>query len=189
MLGYHIIFGAYGFWLPNDPRGSWSTFVGSWDLFQFGPATKTNARHSVAAKPHDTRQRQAAKTALKRSPVLFTPTQIEAVGTGLGEYARRTRLKIHACAVLRDHVHLVVAVHRLEPSQLVIQLKGAATEELRRLEIHPFDGEEKAFARGEWVVYLDTPRDMHRAIRYVEDNPEKEGLPHQHWPFVTPYEN
>jgi hypothetical protein len=27
ILGYHVIFGAYGFWLPNDPRGSWSDFV------------------------------------------------------------------------------------------------------------------------------------------------------------------
>ena len=39
---YHAIFGAYGFWLPNDPRGSWTTFVGSWELNPFGPATKTN---------------------------------------------------------------------------------------------------------------------------------------------------
>jgi len=27
--GYHVIFGMYGFWLPNDPRGSWSDYVGS----------------------------------------------------------------------------------------------------------------------------------------------------------------
>ena len=30
ILGFHVVFGAYGFWLPNDPRGSWSDFVGSW---------------------------------------------------------------------------------------------------------------------------------------------------------------
>lgn len=30
--GYHLIWGAYGFWLPNDPRGSWSDFVYSWEL-------------------------------------------------------------------------------------------------------------------------------------------------------------
>lgn len=29
VLAYHVIFGAYGFWLPNDPRGSWSKFVAS----------------------------------------------------------------------------------------------------------------------------------------------------------------
>lgn len=40
IVGYHLIFSAYGFWLPNDPRGSWSNFVGSWDLFRYGRATK-----------------------------------------------------------------------------------------------------------------------------------------------------
>ncbi len=29
---YHVIMGAYGFWLPNDPRGSWSAFVGAGNL-------------------------------------------------------------------------------------------------------------------------------------------------------------
>jgi hypothetical protein len=29
VLAYHVVLGAYGFWLPNDPRGSWSDFVGS----------------------------------------------------------------------------------------------------------------------------------------------------------------
>ncbi len=44
-LAYHVIFGTYGFWLPNDPRGSWSTFVGSWELYRFGKATKVTDRH------------------------------------------------------------------------------------------------------------------------------------------------
>ena len=38
--GYHVIVCAYGFWLPNDPRGSWSDFVGKWELVRFGKATK-----------------------------------------------------------------------------------------------------------------------------------------------------
>ena len=43
IVGYHVIFGMYGFWLPNDPRGSWSEFVGEWELFRAaGRATKTN---------------------------------------------------------------------------------------------------------------------------------------------------
>jgi hypothetical protein len=36
VLGSHVIFGTYGFWLPNDPRESWSDFVGSWKLAHFG---------------------------------------------------------------------------------------------------------------------------------------------------------
>jgi hypothetical protein len=42
ILASHVIFSTYGFWLPNDPRGSWSDFVGAWELFRFGPATKTD---------------------------------------------------------------------------------------------------------------------------------------------------
>ncbi len=49
VLAYHVIFGAYGFWLPNDPRGSWSDFVAAWELFLAGGhATKTTTRRSVA---------------------------------------------------------------------------------------------------------------------------------------------
>ena len=44
ILGYHLIITAYGFWLPNDPRGSWSDFVGAWELLRFGRATKTESR-------------------------------------------------------------------------------------------------------------------------------------------------
>jgi hypothetical protein len=48
ILGYHVTFGTYGFWLPNDPRGSGSTFVGSRDLYRFGRSTKTQERWSLA---------------------------------------------------------------------------------------------------------------------------------------------
>ena len=34
---YHLIITTYGFWLPTDPRGSWSDFVRAWELFRFGP--------------------------------------------------------------------------------------------------------------------------------------------------------
>ena len=45
--GYHVIWGTYGFWLPNDPRGSWSDFVASWELLRFGAATKSQERVAV----------------------------------------------------------------------------------------------------------------------------------------------
>jgi hypothetical protein len=39
VLASHVIITAYGFWLPNEERGSWSDFVRSWELFKnFGPA-------------------------------------------------------------------------------------------------------------------------------------------------------
>ena len=73
VIGSHVIFSTYGFWLPNDPRGSWSEFVGAWELFRAGgPATKTTERRSLARDPHDRARRLATKQALQRPPVTFT---------------------------------------------------------------------------------------------------------------------
>ena len=195
IAGYHIIFGAYGFWLPNDPRGSWSKFVGSWDLFKYGPATQTTERRSLAHREHDGALRISAKSALKYPAVKFTGVQARAVGRGFAGYVGQSGLKIFACAILPDHVHLVTGPVEMEIDQLVIQLKGEATQAMEREGIHPMARWREArsgrapncWVRGQWKVYLD-PGDMERAIRYVEANPLKEGKKRQVWSFVIPWE-
>jgi REP element-mobilizing transposase RayT len=184
--GYHVIFSAYGFWLPNDPRGSWSEFVGAWELFlAAGKATKTDVRHSVAHRPHDRQLRLAAKEKLSRPTVKFTGVQARAVGRGFANYVAKSGLPVWACSILPEHVHLVTGPFRLSVEQLVIQLKGAATEQLVEENIHPFNGDAKCWTRGEWKVFLFDDEDIGRAIRYVENNPIKDGKPAQTWPFVT----
>ncbi len=191
-IGYHIVFGAYGFWLPNDPRGSWSEFVGSWELYKYGPATKTDDTRSVAHRSHDRTIRLAAKNAIKHLPVHFTDEQTASVATGFAKYVVASELVVWACAIMPDHVHLVVAFHKLKIESLIIQLKGQATRALIDAGVHPFGHIDKptpkCFARGEWKVYL-YPEDIPRAVAYVENNPIKEGKPKQHWPFVVPYQN
>lgn len=194
IAGFHVIFGVYGFWLPNDPRGSWSTFVGSWELFRYGAAKKTTERQSLAARDHDRRVRLAAKQALKYPAVEFTDPQILAVAAGFARYFDRTHLPVWACAILPDHVHLVIGRPSYKVEKLVVQIKGDATQELIREGIHPMSDwcdsrtgrHPKCFARGEWKVFLD-PEDIPRAIGYVERNPVKEGREAQRWSFVTPY--
>jgi REP element-mobilizing transposase RayT len=193
IVGYHVIFGAYGFWLPNDPRGSWSTFVGSWELFRYGSATKTTDRRSLAYEPHDRDLRVKAKTALQRPAVNYSDAQIGSVAQGFAGYATHSGLAVFACAVMPDHVHLVTERPNMNIEQAVIQFKGAATERLVADGIHPFVDERdekgrrpKCFARGEWKVFLD-PEDVERAVRYVENNPIKEGRPKQIWSFVVPW--
>jgi REP element-mobilizing transposase RayT len=190
MLGAHVIFGAYGFWLPNDPRGSWSTFVGSYELYRYGRATKTTERRSLAYDSHDRELRLAAKSALQRPAISFNDAQIEAIAAGIGEYVWKSRTHVWALAILRDHVHAVIAASTVNVKQRVNLIKGAATRELILCGIHPFqdladdDGIPKCFAQGEWKVFLDQLHDIDRSVRYVEANPEKEGPPPQRWPFV-----
>jgi len=194
VLGYHVIFGAYGFWLPNDPRGSWSDYVGAWELLRFGLATKTTETRSLANQQHDFNMRQAAKQHLKHPAVQFTGLQAQAVGQGFANYVRSSGLQIWACAILPDHVHLVVGRFRLKIEKVVIQLKGEATQELVNRNLHPFGDKQlpntrppKCFARGQWAPFLDSNEDVERAIQYVEQNPRKEGKPRQIWKFVTPF--
>jgi len=63
VLGYHLILSAYGFWLPNEPRGSWSDFVRSWELALYGQATKVDTRRSVANRPYDRQWKKDAQSA------------------------------------------------------------------------------------------------------------------------------
>src|SRR5262249_3835201 len=162
-IGYHVIFGAYGFWLPNDPRGSWSDFVGSYELFRYGPATKTTETRSLAHCQHDVQRRLATKEALQYPPVNFTGIQARAVGRRFASYASKSGLVVRACAILPDHVHLVVDRFRLPVEQVVVQLKGDATEQLLAENLHPLghirlaNGRPpKCWARGEWSVFLET---------------------------------
>jgi REP element-mobilizing transposase RayT len=168
----------YGFWLPNDPRGSWSDFVGAWELLRFGSATKTETRRSVAAASHDWMNRRAAKSALKYPPLALTGLQARAVGRG---FALCRGFRVFACSILPEHVHLVVGRHSYSVEAMVNQLKGRATRQLKAENIHP---PSPCWARGQWKVFLNSTEDIRRSVEYVENNPAKEGLPRQDWSFV-----
>ena len=194
ILGHHLILSAYGFWLPNDPRGSWSEIVHSQKLLVFGEATKVATHRSVARRPHDRAKRLAAKKALNRPPVLFNGVQARAIARGFAVCAKKCDVPILACAVMPDHAHLVVPRSRHTIEVLGNLFKGEATKQLVREEIHPFQGQKgeknrtpACFARKWWAVFLDSEEDILRTIPYVENNPTKAGYKPQKWSFVVPY--
>jgi REP element-mobilizing transposase RayT len=180
VLATHVILSMYGFWLPNDPRGSGSKYTGSDELYESGgKATKVDTRHSLAKKPHDKQKREKAKTVLKHPPVLLKGQQALAVANG---FATLEHL-IYACAVMPEHVHLVLGRSTVPAKKVAEQLKDVAEGQLRSENIFPDC--ETIWARGCWQVFLNTPDDVHRTIRYVNENPVKAGFKCQHWSFVT----
>jgi len=194
VLAYHVIMTAYGFWLPNDPRGSWSDTVRAWELARFGPATKITTRASVANIPHNKALRLEAKGALKYEPVSFSGRQCLAIGHGFKDAIARSGFVIHACAILPEHTHLVVKRHRYRIELVRDQLKGQASKALHRENLHPFANVIMASGSPHtpwtdegWDVFLNSPDDIYRAIAYVRQNPMKEGKPAQDWTFVKKY--
>jgi REP element-mobilizing transposase RayT len=186
VLAYHVIFGAYGFWLPNDPRGSWSDFVACWELVQFGKATKTAERQSVAHVPHDRQLREEAKRALKYPPVAFSGRQALAVAQGFDRARTESSYIIYACSILPEHVHLVIGRNedrRVE--RMVGHLKARATRQLSVDGLWPGD-KRAVWGENAWKVFLNAPAEILAAVKYVEENPLKEGKAAQRWSFVVP---
>ena len=195
VIAYHVVISAYGFWLPNDDRGSWSDFVRRYELLRFGEATKTDSRRSVADQPTDRATREAARAALMFPPVVFTGAQAVVIAAAFADGRRRSGFVIVACSIMPDHVHLVIARHAYNVEQVVNRLKGAATRALADAGAHPLAGHvdrhgktPSPWAQGLWKVFLNTPADVVRSVRYAEDNPREAGLRRQRWSFVTPVE-
>jgi REP element-mobilizing transposase RayT len=195
VLAYHVIFGAYGFWLPNDPRGSWSDFVAAWELFQFGgPATTTTERRSVAGRSHNRALRKATKEHLKYPAVVFNDDQVMSIADGFRAMAEKSGYQVHACSIMPEHVHLVLGRFRYNVETMARLLKAEASHRLNADGRHPMAAWPKddsslptPWAEGCWKVFLNSHADILRAIRYVENNPLKEGKPAQTWPFVVPF--
>ena len=192
--GHHLIISAYGFWLPNDPRGSWSDFVRAWELAKFGEATKVTTHRSVAADPHDRQLRLAAKQALKYPAVEFSGIQARSIGNGFATYLKRSGIVVWACSILPDHVHLVVRRHSYKAETMIQQFKGNCTMQLNKDGLNPMarfatpeQGTPSSWGERGWKVFLDSEADIWRAIEYVENNPLKEGKPRQYWSFVTTF--
>jgi REP element-mobilizing transposase RayT len=160
-----------------------------------GEATKVFTTQSVANRAHDVRLRRLAKQALKYPAVELSGIQARAVGRGFGAICPKVNLVIHACAILPDHVHVVVGAHRLDGDDIMACLKRAGTRGMNDEALHPLrdfarrSGKHPSpWAERGWKVKLYTPDQMRASIRYVEQNPIRAGFRPQRWSFVVPYQ-
>src|SRR5262245_30707795 len=95
---------TYGTWLPGDARG----FVSD---VRDGPGPEV--RHNTPGTPYDAdddRVRQRALGLLVGRPVWLTAEQARVVAEQFRATARFRGWQLLACAVMANHVHLVVGV-------------------------------------------------------------------------------
>lgn len=185
VLAYHLILSFYGFWLPNDERGSWSQRVRKIELQRFGPATKVNTRQSRANQPFNAERRQQMREALNHPALRINGTQAREVAKGFAKASAEADYRVLACAIMPNHVHLVIAKHQRSIETIAAHLKSRATQQLNIAELNPLP--RSPWAKGHWVVYLNSDPQVRHAIRYANNNPIKDGLKPQHWKFVKPF--
>jgi REP element-mobilizing transposase RayT len=185
IVGHHLVWTAYGWWLPNDPRGSSSHEIRVEAIGDLGELH--HGRKPVHPPSHEIREfYEKARTVLKHPLLRFSEEDVALLAVSFSRTVREQGYTCHACAIMPDHVHLLIRRHRDEGHAMIEKLqddsKAAMIAEQRRSEEHPVWG-----GRG-YAVYLNSPEDMNRTVRYVEDNPIKAGLPAQCWDFVQPYD-
>jgi hypothetical protein len=134
MHGYHLILPMYGFWLPNDPRGSWSDYVRRWEIARFGRPLKTLDRKELnELTAEEILDRDAAKAALSYPPVFVSVEQASTIADGFRIQAQKSNHTIWACAIMPEHTHLVLARHVYHVERMVNLLKGACTTEMMKV--------------------------------------------------------
>lgn len=185
IVGYHLIWTAYGWWLPNDPRGSMSQDIATDILTQLGEVHY--GRKKIQPAGWEIREfYQKAKPLLKYELLKMNDADVDVVAKSFAETIRKCNYTCYACAIMSDHVHALIRRHRDLPEVMIEAFQTDSHDSLfaagQRAVDHPVWG-----GTG-WKVYLDCVEDIERTIRYIEQNPVKIGRPIQRWGFVTPYD-
>ena len=187
---YHATFGTYGSWLPNDPRGSASRFVGGRKMYQHGGRADPSKRIKYDDLPsHEQRKYTVIQSQLLREAVVFNEAHLKEMAIAFEQFIADHRLQVWAAAILACHVHLVFARCGRKAELLVDELKVFCHERIVSLGISPLGCSSKnsVWAEGRWIVFLDKGEAIESAIAYVVQNPIEEGGKPQVWPFVVPF--
>src|SRR6478672_8884116 len=110
VAGYHLIWTVYGYWLPSDPRGSTSTEIRVEPLRDLGEIHY--GRKTVQPSSHEIRAfHNEAREILKHPVLTFDDDDIELLGKVFGEMILEKGYTCYACAIMPDHVHLLIRRH------------------------------------------------------------------------------
>ncbi len=186
VIAYHLIWTVYGWWLPNDPRGSMSRTIGSDVIAALGDLHFGRKRMQPAGRV--VREFYADAAMALRYPLLeIRDCAMEIVADAFTATIAQHRYMCYACAIMPDHVHILIRKHKHSAEEMIELLQNAARWALIDSGLYPSDHPVWTAGAG-WKVFLDHPDEVERTIPYIEQNPVKIHLPRQSWPFVNPYD-
>lgn len=186
VIAYHLIWTAYGWWLPNDPRGSFSKFICANVIAKLGELHY--GRKKIQSASRDLRQfYQDAPQVLIHPLLTLDESAQNEVAHAFAEVIQEHRYTCYACAIMPDHVHILIRKHIHLAEDMIENLKDASRLRPSTSGHRPPDHPTWTGAGG-WKVFLDHPDEVRRTIVYIENNPLPLGLPVQCWPFVKDYD-
>ncbi len=185
VIAHHLIFTAYGWWLPNDPRGSNSTTIRNDVIAELGEVHHGRKRVQPASGEIGEFYREADKR-LRHELLTFEDREVSAIATAFEEVTKAQRYTCWACAIMPDHVHVLIRKHKHLGEDMIAVLQDHSRLRLRADGLRAID--HPVWGGPGWKVFLDHPDEVRRIVRYIEANPIKIGRPQQEWKFVKDYD-
>src|SRR5882724_9047410 len=122
VLGYHLIMTAYGWWLPNDPRGSMSQSIRNDVIGELG--TLHFGRKRVQPASREIREfYDRARQTLKYELLQFSAADRVTLSDAFGDTIRREHYTCYACAIMWDHVHLCIRKHKHQAEEMIASVQ------------------------------------------------------------------
>lgn len=107
VIGYHLIWMAYGFWLPNDLRGSMSKCIRNDIIADLGELHF--GRKKIQPASRDVRGFYRKAQEVLKFPLLeFAQREAEVIAESFARVIETCRCTCYACAIMPDHVHLLI---------------------------------------------------------------------------------
>jgi REP element-mobilizing transposase RayT len=188
IIGHHLIWTLYGHWLPNDLRGS-----GSVEFYDEKLSTLGAIHHGRKPKHLQPRRRELREFYRQAEPLLNFPVfwiddaKRQAICDAFSQVVREKGYTVWACAILKNHAHMVIRRHRDDAIAMLQAFANTTQAKLREF-ADVFDDHPVWSARS-YKVFLRSPDEVWGRIRYVNENPRKEGLSDQRYDFVQSYDN
>jgi REP element-mobilizing transposase RayT len=184
ILADHLVLMGYGHWPPNDLRGSGSDEIRNEILREFGEIHP--GRKRVQPSREELRQFHAGVEPVLQHDVLwFDEIRRAAIAEAFARCAADLGYMIWACAILRNHAHLVIQRHKHRHDVIWRSLAEYSAQALRTMP--GTDTHHPIWGNRPYSKFLYDPQGVLGRIQYVYDNPEKKGLPQQDWAFVRQY--
>ncbi len=138
VIAYHLIWTAYGYWLPNDPRGSMSKAIASDVIAELEKLHY--GRKKVQPSAREVREfHKRAKNALKRPLLDFKVSDFSVVAEALADAIREHNYTCYACAVMPDHVHILIRKHKHQAETMLDNFQRSTRLRFRSLGLRPAD--------------------------------------------------
>jgi hypothetical protein len=184
IIAHHLVLMGYGHWLPNDLRGSGSDEVRKELIAALGEIHPGRKRHQPT-RPELKAFHSQAQPLLEQEVIWFDEPLRKVIADSFARTAAQFGYRVYACAILRNHAHLVVQRHKHSHEVIWRTFAEGSRESLRVVADLP--DRHRVWGDRPYSKFLYTPQDIRGRTKYVDENPEKEGLPPQDWDFVVDF--